>query len=393
LQSPGFPREFSNFRAVLLTSIFALFGAQFARAEESTTRPMRAVIYRHITRANPPMQLHIVTVDLADPAVHIKFARGGSDPNLAKPWEATLMPVSAMAARDGLNIAVNGNFFSPKDFQMILGRRVGYYPGNWARACGWSMTDGVAYSNQPMLADWPSLAVDSRGHVIIGKIAKYPADVRQIVSGSRMILINGQITVPPDPDPDPDGKPAPHTTAGIDRDAKILILLVVDGRRPQYSAGLTIHQLAAEMQRLGAWQALNLDSGGSSTLVMTDSEGIPRVINRPSDGHDLPVDLSIERSVVNALGVVIDGATTRPVTTNPTTRSVLRSSNREFLLIPLPMYSWGEGKGEGQFRATEMVRTRSAPHRDPSRRAGIPREIGTNAIPLHNHHSALSGAQ
>jgi exopolysaccharide biosynthesis protein len=289
-----------------------------ARGQDgATTRPFPAVTYRHEVRKTPPLHLHIVTVDLTDPAVHIKVAKGGVDPNLAAPWETTLIPVSAMAQRDGLSVAVNGSFFEPKDFKMIFGRRVGYFPGNWARACGYSMSDGALYSASPMLPNWPSLAVDSHGHVTIGKLASVLADFQQIVSGSQLLLMNGQIAVADDPNPGNDGKPAPRTAVGIDQDAKTLFLLVVDGRRPDFSAGMTIHQLAREMQLLGAWQSLNLDSGGSSTLVMSDAQGVVQVMNRPSDGHDLPLDLSVPRSVVNALGVVIDGATTRPAATRP----------------------------------------------------------------------------
>jgi hypothetical protein len=59
---------------------------------------------------------------------------------------------------------------------------------------------------------------------------------------------------------------------------------------------------------------LMLYGGGSSTLVMRDPDDqTERLMNHPSDGHDLPMDLSIERPVANAFGVVLrDGPTTRP---------------------------------------------------------------------------------
>ncbi|MDP9175096.1 MAG: phosphodiester glycosidase family protein [Planctomycetota bacterium] len=300
-------------RRVTILLVILLIAAS-AQAQQPPTHPFPGVTYQHEIRATPPLHLHIVTISLKSPAIHIQVSRGGNDPHLTPPWETTLMPVSAMAARDRLNIAINANFFAPKDYQMILGRRVGYYPGNWARACGFSMSDGRLYSKTPMLADWPTLVVNSQGHVTIGKRPHLPPDARQIVSGNQMILINGQIAIPDDPDPSSNGRPAPHTAVAINQDATMLILMVVDGRRPEYSAGLTIHQVARELQKRGAWQALNLDSGGSSTLVMTDPAGQPQVINRPSDGHDLPIPLSVERSVVNALGIIIDGAATQPTT-------------------------------------------------------------------------------
>ncbi|HEX6261492.1 MAG TPA: phosphodiester glycosidase family protein, partial [Actinomycetota bacterium] len=69
----------------------------------------------------------------------------------------------------------------------------------------------------------------------------------------------------------------PRTAVGITRTGKVL-LVVVDGRRPRWSRGMTLVELAREMRRLGAVSAVNLDGGGSSTMVVRD-----RLVNRPSD--------------------------------------------------------------------------------------------------------------
>ena len=60
----------------------------------------------------------------------------------------------------------------------------------------------------------------------------------------------------------------PRTAIGIDRTGRQLLLLVIDGRRDDYSVGATHAELAEELIRLGAWDAVNLDGGGSSTMVM-----------------------------------------------------------------------------------------------------------------------------
>ena len=49
-------------------------------------------------------------------------------------------------------------------------------------------------------------------------------------------------------------------------DANHLVFVVVDGRSPGYSAGVTMTGLAEIMQGLGATTAYNLDGGGSSTM-------------------------------------------------------------------------------------------------------------------------------
>jgi exopolysaccharide biosynthesis protein len=175
------------------------------------------------------------------------------------------------------------------------------------------MSDGKLYSPDPIEQNWPSLVVSERGAVTIGRYPQLPDDARQVVSGVWQIVTDGQISTPPDTGQSTAGKPAPHTVAGIDRAGSTLILLVVDGRRPDYSLGMGRHRMAEEMLARNAWNAIVLDGGGSTTLVLRDLHGNADVINRPSDGYQLPLPLSIPRCVANALGVIVDGAPTAPI--------------------------------------------------------------------------------
>jgi exopolysaccharide biosynthesis protein len=59
----------------------------------------------------------------------------------------------------------------------------------------------------------------------------------------------------------------PRTMAGVDAAGRLL-LVTVDGRRPAKSVGLTLSEGAALMKWLGAVDAVNLDGGGSTTLVV-----------------------------------------------------------------------------------------------------------------------------
>jgi hypothetical protein len=83
----------------------------------------------------------------------------------------------------------------------------------------------------------------------------------------------------------------PRTAVGFSRDSTTLFILAVDGRS-QRSAGVTLDELATLMRRLGAWQAMNFDGGGSTTMVIDGA-----VVNAPSDTTG-------ERAVGNALLVV-----------------------------------------------------------------------------------------
>lgn len=93
----------------------------------------------------------------------------------------------------------------------------------------------------------------------------------------------------------------PRTAVGIASDGRRLLLVVVDGRQPGRSAGMSLRELATLMLALGARDALNLDGGGSTAMVFADpaAGGALRVANRPSDAAG-------ERAVGNALVVVRD---------------------------------------------------------------------------------------
>ena len=69
----------------------------------------------------------------------------------------------------------------------------------------------------------------------------------------------------------------PRTMAGVAPDGRVL-LVTVDGRRPRVSVGVTLAEGARVMRALGARDAMNLDGGGSTTMVVGG-----RVVNRPSD--------------------------------------------------------------------------------------------------------------
>jgi hypothetical protein len=89
----------------------------------------------------------------------------------------------------------------------------------------------------------------------------------------------------------------PRTAVGIAGGGRRVLLVTVDGRQLPYSDGMTLRELAALLLGLGVPTALNLDGGGSTTLVVRDARGNLRIANRPSDREG-------ERPVSNALAVV-----------------------------------------------------------------------------------------
>ena len=82
----------------------------------------------------------------------------------------------------------------------------------------------------------------------------------------------------------------PRSAAGFTADGA-LILMVVDGRQDT-SRGVYLEELAMLMRGVGAVEALNLDGGGSSALVVDGT-----LLNRPTGGV-------VEREVMSAIVTV-----------------------------------------------------------------------------------------
>jgi len=75
---------------------------------------------------------------------------------------------------------------------------------------------------------------------------------------------------------------APRTAVGISRTGK-LIFVTVDGRSTR-NTGMTLRELSLLMVQVGAVEAMNLDGGGSATMVVGG-----RIVNEPSDGRERPI--------------------------------------------------------------------------------------------------------
>ncbi len=112
-----------------------------------------------------------------------------------------------------------------------------------------------------------------------------PQTISWAISGGPRILRDGQISI----ECEQEGFPLsfrqtkhPRTAVGLKEDA--LLHVVIDGRQPGYSEGMTLDELAEFLLNAGCKDALNLDGGGSSTLLVRG-----RVVNQPSDGRERPI--------------------------------------------------------------------------------------------------------
>lgn len=116
-------------------------------------------------------------------------------------------------------------------------------------------------------------------------------NIKFAIGGGSIILKNGELSLT---NINNKGN-EPRTGIGINKDNTELILVTIDGRDSSFK-GVSQEMFGAILRELGAYNALNLDGGGSTTMAIKPvDEEKATVVNKPSDGG--------ERSVVNGVGV------------------------------------------------------------------------------------------
>jgi hypothetical protein len=226
------------------------------------------------------MVVHILQVDLS---------RGhrivASPPSVGLQNEATI----ATKAIDDLkaDVLINANFFNPFRDSTLFD----YFPheGDLVTSLGATIGQGKRYGQS--FGTWVTFWSSPSGAVGFGDP---PADADAAVSGIGWLVQNGQNVVN-----DQEG-PYPRTALALDAARKQLWLVIVDGKQPRYSLGMTLRELSETLLRLGASDAIQLDGGGSSILSARDNAGRAVLLSRPCHTK-IP---GRQRPVANFLGVV-----------------------------------------------------------------------------------------
>jgi len=116
-------------------------------------------------------------------------------------------------------------------------------------------------------------------------------DIREAVSGGPRLMRDGVASVEHLRERFSEGFAARrHPRTGLGLRDSTLVFVVVDGRQPGYSEGMTLYEFAGVFADLGCTDAMNLDGGGSTTMVVRGE-----VVNSPSGG--------VQRAIVNGIGV------------------------------------------------------------------------------------------
>ncbi|MFJ6018830.1 phosphodiester glycosidase family protein [Nocardiopsis alba] len=109
-------------------------------------------------------------------------------------------------------------------------------------------------------------------------------EIHAALNGRQMLVVDGEVQRASEGNNTPG---APRTAIGFSEDGSRMYLLSVDGRQPSFSEGVGLDELGEMMVDAGAHTALNLDGGGSTTMVArTPGSERVRVENRPSDGAE-----------------------------------------------------------------------------------------------------------
>ncbi|NEP15826.1 MAG: phosphodiester glycosidase family protein [Leptolyngbya sp. SIO4C1] len=243
------------------------------------------VIYRRYVSAVPrPYVMHVISIDLSLSTVKA-FVTAGSPG--AGESEITAATTSEFLAQSGLQIAVNASYFYP----FLEDTPWNYFPhsGDGVNALGIAISEGQRYSSAQ--TDWPALCF-SEQKAQIATAGDCPPETVQAVAG-RQVLVTEGLANPRLAQ----SKPYACVAVALDRTGQQLQLVVIDGKQPLYSEGVTKAELAEILVELGAVSAIALDGGGSTTLVAETAAG-PQLLNAPIHTK-LPMR---ERAVANHLG-------------------------------------------------------------------------------------------
>ncbi len=245
---------------------------------------------RKVVRQPKAFVLHVVRVDLQ--AKGIQFLV--TPPNGEKPRDVDALATSAFLRKYKVQLAINASFFYPWVPKRPFRRE---YPraGEPVSVFGPQLSSGKPYGRARR--GYASLSLGFKGKAFIGRLR---SNAQHAVSGYPVFLRKGQLTRTTRKNRGARAR-HPRTAVALDASGRFLFLVLVDGRQPGYSEGVTLSQLGQILRdQYNVDTALNLDGGGSTTLVQEGPNGEARVLNCPIHGRIPP---GRERPVANHLGI------------------------------------------------------------------------------------------
>ncbi|MGK9146809.1 phosphodiester glycosidase family protein [Plantibacter flavus] len=220
---------------------------------DSATTDDASVTIRTVTTGSgdDTVTFYVADVTLDDAtALRSAFAQDSFGENITE-------TTSDIAADNGAVFAINGDYYGFRDTGIVIRNGIAYRDEG-AR-------EGLAFYRDGRVEVYDETATDAATLVADGvwnTLSFGPAIVEDgtVVDGIEDVEVDTNVG-----NHSIQGE-QPRTAVGV-IDDNHLVFVVVDGRSPGYSAGVTMTGLAEIMQGLGATTAYNLDGGGSSTMV------------------------------------------------------------------------------------------------------------------------------
>lgn len=251
----------------------------------------RGVTYQREVRNQPrPIMIHTVGVDLAASGIKVVVSPGVP---LSEPSnQARAQTTSEFLTTAQAQIAVNGSFFFP----FRENTPWDYFPhsGDRVNVIGEAIAEDIIYAQQQR--PWHPVCFLDSGRVLIAAELTCPDTTQFSLSGGPTLLVDGRPkrTMKLNNDETAYGRMVVATNQA----GTYLWLIAIDGKQPFYSRGMTLAEVVEFLQELGVENALNLDGGGSTTLVRSQ-DGHPQLLNSPIHTK-IPM---LERPVANQIGI------------------------------------------------------------------------------------------
>ncbi len=214
----------------------------------------------HLYYKDYPLVLHAVKIDLTNPK--LKVVTTEADMFRKKDMKVKRETTKSFAKRNNTILAVNAAFFRVKSYLFT----------SYAKVLGLHISKGKILN--PIDKKFDVAYFFNDGNVLllnyedsfefIGNDKKYKIeDIKVAVGGHKIILKNGKHINKLNYKPEDS-----RTCIGLSKDKKILYILFIEAENKQKSRGVTYDQTYFFMKKLGASDALQLDGGGSSSLII-----------------------------------------------------------------------------------------------------------------------------
>lgn len=233
--------------------------------------------------------VHAFRVDLTDPDIRL-FTTPRMANYVAGSREIGGLTVSDFLRTYHAQAAINANFFESRSYYLPAGTAMDVY--------GLQISDGVVVSTQDGPNYDAAILFDASNRATVIHTnwpARSVAGIRTAVSGNYPLVVAGRNII----NRSSARETNPRTAFGVSQDRRYLYLVGIDGRQSGYSVGANDYETAGWLLLLGASDGVNMDGGGSTTLVIEDSTGVPVRLNRSS----AVADSGRERTVGSHLGV------------------------------------------------------------------------------------------